>query len=482
MVPDVLLAERFGDTRMTEAFRRIEDDYARMIDRTKDPKDRLKLESRRESDLKDLAAIRDRFRGVYGVDIFNSMRGAARTAAAVKNYNVLSSMGVAALSSLPDMAGSIFRYGLGTVFSDAWGPFARSLATDRELTREAFRQFRAMGVAVEMQTAARHHALSDVTDDFRPQSRLERSLQWGADKFQFLNMLAPWTDLGKTIAATVASQEIFRASEALAKGTATKKQIAALAENGIDRNLADRIATQYGESGGIVDGVHLPNTDKWTDQSARLAFEGAVGREADIAIVTPGQEKPLFLSNPVLNVLGQFKSFVAASTQRILIANLQRRDAQTLQGLLVSMGLGMMSYKLNALAGGQPTSEKPADWFKEAISRGGVLGWFEEGNALAAKMTRGGLDIYRLIGAEKPLSRYAGRSVLDQMMGPTAGKVGSLAQISGAAASGDWGESDTRALRRLTAFQNLFWLRGALNQVEAGANNAFGIEMRPPPH
>jgi hypothetical protein len=39
-------------------------------------------------------------------------------------------------------------------------------------------------------------------------------------------------------------------------------------------------------------------------------------------------------------VIGQFKSFTAAATQRILIANLQRADAQTLQGLMFSMGSG----------------------------------------------------------------------------------------------------------------------------------------------
>jgi hypothetical protein len=96
----------------------------------------------------------------------------------------------------------------------------------------------------------------------------------------------------------------------------------------------------------------------------------------------------------------------------------------------------MVSYKLNSVLGGQPTATSPQDWIKEAMSRGSVLGWFEEGNALASKMTRGRVDMYRLIGTDKPLSRYAGRSVLDQMLGPTAGKVEALAQVTGAAARG----------------------------------------------
>jgi hypothetical protein len=293
MAPDVLLAERFGDVAMTEAFRKIEDDFAKLIDATKSEAQRTKLEKQREAAIRDLAAIRDRIRGVYGMDTFNAMRGAARTAAAVKNYNVLASMGMATVSSLPDMAGAVFRHGLATVFSDAWAPFARYLMGGGEEWKQAARQYRAMGIATEMVSAQRHHALSEIMENYRPASRLERTLQFGADKFQFLNMLAPWTDWGKVNASMVASAEILRAAEAVSKGTASKRQIANLAESGIDGHMAARVWDEFSREGAgeVMNGVHLPNTDRWTSRAARDAFEGAVGREADIAIVTPGPGK-----------------------------------------------------------------------------------------------------------------------------------------------------------------------------------------------
>jgi hypothetical protein len=364
------------------------------------------------------------------------------------------------------------------VFGDAYLPFLKSLMSGGEFNREALRQFRAMGIAVESEIAARHHSLTDTLDSFHPKSRLERTLQVGADRFQFLNMLGPWTDFGKAATSTVASQEIFRAAKALTEGTATARQVASLGENSITRDLAERIAGQYAESGNVVDGVHLPNTGQWTDKEARRAFEGAVAREADIAIVTPGQEKPLWMSNPLLSVLGQFKSFTAAATQRILVANLQRHDAQVMQGMMFSLGLGMMSYKLNSTLGGQPTSDNPSDWVKEAMSRGNIFGWLEEGNAMASKITRGQVDMYRMAGSKHELSRYAGRSVMDQILGPTAGKIEQLQQVAGAAASRDWKESDTKAIHRLTAYGNLFYLRNMFNAIESGANNAFGIPMK----
>jgi hypothetical protein len=346
--------------------------------------------------------------------------------------------------------------------------------------KEAKSQFRAMGIATETTLATRQHALNDIMEMYRPNSRVERTLQWGADKFQLVNLLAPWTDWGKTAASMVASSEMLRAARAVTEGKATKKQIANLAESGIDSHMAERVWKGFQESGEVRGGVHLPNTADWSDITARRAFEGAVGREADIAIITPGQEKPLWISHPVLGVFGQFKSFTAASTQRLLLANLQRHDAQTLQGLIFSIGLGMMSYKLNAVFGGSPTSERPQDWIKEAISRGGLLGWLEEGNALAAKASGGKLDIYRAIGADKPLTRYASRSALDQLLGPTSGKIDSLLKVTSAAGRGEWSESDTKALRRLMIAQNLFYVRRLFDQVEASANSHFNVPHQEP--
>jgi len=482
MVPDVLLTEKFGDTRMTEAFRKINDEYAALSDAAKSEKERTRLEKERQGVIDDLAAVRDRIRGVYGISADQPMRNAARAAAVLKNYNVLTSMGSAALSSLPDMAGVVMRHGMVNTFNDAWVPFFNMLTRQSDVWKEAGRQYRAMGIAVESVLASRHHALTDTLDTYHPQSRVERTMQWATGKFQFANMLAPWTDFAKVNASLVSGSEILRATKAAAEGKITARQLRTLGESGIEPHMADRIAKAFEDGGEVRDGVHLPNTADWTDKEARRVFEGAVARDVDISVITPGQEKPLWMSHPILSVVGQFKSFTAAATERILISNLQRRDAQVLQGMMFSMGLGMLSYKIGSLTGGQPTSDKPQDWIKEAISKGGILGWFEEANALASKATRGGVDVYRMIGADKPLTRYASRSAMDQILGPTAGKIGGILSVASAASKpSEWSESDSKALRRLVAGQNVFYLRGLFNQVEAAGNDAFGIEMKVKP-
>jgi len=481
VVPDVLLSERFGDVEMTQSIRKIEDAYAKLIDATKSEKDRVRLGKERDAAIRDIAAVRDRVRGVYGWS--PELANMARVANAAKAVNNLTSMGSAALSSLPDMAGVVFRFGITGAIRDGWAPFFRGLTSGTEEWGKFKSQMRAIGIGVETAINARQHSLDDVVDVYRPQSRVERVLQGASDKLFIANLLAPLTDAQKLVASHAAVSEILRAAKAAAEGKATKRQIGNLAESGIDAQMAGRIWREFGElkRGEVIDGVHLPNTADWKDRAAADALNGAVAREVDIAVVTPGNEKPLWMSKPVVSLLGQFKAFTAASTERILVANLQRRDAAALSGLVFSVGLGMLTYKLNSFFGGTKTSERPQDWFKEGISRGGLLGWFEESNAMASKLSRGSVDMYRMIGADKPLSRFASRSAVDMLLGPTAGKLNDISKITGAAASGDWGEADTKATRRLLAGQNLFWLRGALNKVEESVNKHFGIEMKDKP-
>jgi hypothetical protein len=340
-----------------------------------------------------------------------------------------------------------------------------------------------MQIAVETDLNLRGHQLADVLENYKPGSKFSRGMAWLGDKSQLANGQAWYTDRAKTMATTVASAEYLRMMKRVANDTASDRDIRVLAAGSIDPGMARRIWAEFQKDGGgdVFDGVPVPNTGKWSDIGARDAFEAAIGREADIAVVTPGHEKPLLFSNPIFAMLGQFKSFTAASHEKILLAGLQRRDAQQLQGLVSAVIAGMMSYRLYSIVSGRPVSDKPQDWIKEGISRGGVLGWLDEANnSVMSKFTAGRVDMYRLIGADKPLSRFEQRSLGAALLGPTYSKVEGFMGASSAAFRGDWSQGDTTRLRRMIPFQNLWWLRNAFNEVETGANAAFGIPTKPP--
>jgi hypothetical protein len=481
LLPDMAIIERFGDVDMTEVMKRISEESAAKASAAKTPKEATRIEAEKQALLRDVAATRDRIRGTYGISADTTGRNIARAANAARNFNVVTDLGTAMLNSMGDAGGALLRYGFMNTFRDGWGPFFQRMLTTNAATEAEKRDLRAALIGIETQLNLRQHALSDITENYRPGSKFERALQWAADKSQIANGQAFWTDITKSVAATTASAAMLRAAERVAAGRATKKEITNLAESSIDEGMARRIAAAYADGGGEkLAGSRLPNTADWKDRGAAQAFEAALQRETDIAVVTPGLEKPLWMSKPVASLLGQFKAFIAGANERMLIANLQRSDWTTLQGLIASVGLGMLSYRLYTLVSGQKASERPQDWIKEGISRSGVMGWFDEVNAVSGKMTRGQADIFRLIGADKPLSRMQSRGILGTLAGPTAGKLEKLAQIGGAASTGEWSASDTTAVRRLMPFQNLFYVRGLLDEVEKGVNSTMGVPARAP--
>lgn len=478
MLSDLGILERFGDFDMKIALKKVQDEADIASRATQSEAERLQLYGERDKLITDIAAIRDRLKGVYGFSPDTVSRNIGKISQILGDYDVTTNMGGSGLSQFPDMAGAVFRYAFtGT---KALGPAYRSLFAHLLRTSDTFAkardEYRAIGIGTETFLNSRAHELADIGDVYQPAAKAARIMRAGAEATMVLSGSSMMTDWAKTITAIAAGNNILGAARAVVAGTATPKMIAALAENNIDAEMATRIWGAFESGGGRIDrGVHLPNTADWTDLEARKMFEAGVGRESDIGVVSPGEDRPLFLSKPTLALIGKYKSFVAAATTRILLANLQRRDASTLAGLFASVGLGMLVYATRSVFTGAPLSERPQDWIKEGVDRSGVLGWFGEANAMAAQMTRGSADVWRLVGADKPLTRFASRSVLGTITGPIGGKIESLQQITGAASTGEWTSSDVRKLRQLLPFQNLFYIRRLIDEVETNAKDTFGI-------
>ncbi|MER2635338.1 MAG: hypothetical protein ABTQ30_15950, partial [Rhizobiaceae bacterium] len=481
MVPDVLLTERFGDVRMTEAFKRITEEAAAMEMAAKTPAERAKIHGDRDAAIADLAALRDRIRHTYGWSSDPRQRFLGRMAATAGRYDVLTNLGGAALSSASDIAGIQWRYGLTSTFRHAWAPFFKAMTNPE--TRKAIgaykKQLQALGIAAETYLATRASGLHDVVDIYRPTSRFERGIQVAADKFQKVSLLSVWTDFGKLAAGMVSGSELIRAAEAIAAGKGSARQIRDLAENGIDAAMAQRIARQLEKPGALdeIDGIRIPNTGNWQDAGAREAFEGALARDVDIMIITPGAEKPLMMSNPIVALILQYKTFVAAATERLLVRSLQARDRQVLQGLVSAIGLGMLAeYAYSGIVGRDMPSTLP-DMVKAGITRSGVLGWYQEANALSEKWFD--VDAFSTIGAKRPDSRYISRETLTAALGPTAGKVEALLKTGRNVADLNWTATDTRRMRKLVIGQNLFYIRTLLDKLEAGGNEAAGVAPLP---
>src|SRR5690606_25309693 len=113
---------------------------------------------------------------------------------------------------------------------------------------------------------------------------------------------------------------MLRASQSVAAGRASAKEVRRLAASGINADLATRIAKQFEKHGETHQGVMLAKAADWDDRLAKEAFRAGVVRDVDRTVVTPGQDKPLWMSTELGKTIGQFRSFNISAMQRIALA------------------------------------------------------------------------------------------------------------------------------------------------------------------
>jgi hypothetical protein len=493
LVPDIVLAEKFGDPEMPMAFHVLNESYDRLrkeldartdVDAAAKEKLQTDLRKRQERDIADLADNRDLIRGVYGWSSDRVMQNLGTMAQHAKKVANIVSMGSAAMSSIPDFSGVIATWGLNGAM-EGWGVALKTISSKNFGAGLLKDELQEMGIALDV-VLNRQRGMEDMADVYSSQSKTSRVLSSVNDLTFMVNGLNYLTDFQKIIAGTAAHGGYRRAIERLVNGTASAEETTKLLSASIDHQMAQRIYTQfYGDPARnmpahstVVDGIRLGNIKDWTDRQAASAFQAAVARDADIAVLTPGHEVPLMMSHPMLSAVTQFKRIIMAAHERILVANMQRADANALVSMSTMLLLGAASWRITmALQGRNEEANKasPGDIIREALNRSNVAGWFGEAHETVSKSTGGALNVFRPISTKEP-TRFASRNTLETLLGPTAGRISNLSQIAGAIGRGDWAASDTRAVRNAgVPWQNLFYTRGLMDKAEEGFNQFFGV-------
>jgi GNAT superfamily N-acetyltransferase len=477
MAADVELTKRFGDTNLTVQMKELEEDYAKRSAQAKTPKERKRINDQLDADKRDLAAIRDRLRGTYRLPSDpNSL--IVRTGRVISSLNYMRMLGGMTLSAIPDVGGVVFSHGLMRVFGDGLIPLLRNWRGARIAAHEV----KMAGTALDMVLDSRAMQIADVMDDFGRHTKFERAVSSAARNFGVVSLMAPWNAAMKQFTGLVTMTRMLKTMERYAVGKANRKEIERLASAGISEANARKIAEQFAKHGTKDRGVWLANTAEWDagSRAAVEAFRAALVRDVDRIIITPGQDRPLWMSSEIGRLVGQFKSFSIAAMQRIVIAGLQQRDGATLSGIIMMTALGGLASALKAKVAGQPMPgwddpKKRAQLLVEAVDRSGLTGWLMEANSMTEKLTRGAVGLSAITG--KPVSRYAQRNIASALLGPTAGTIQDFARVAGAAASGEWSQSDTRVTRRLIPYNNLFYARRLFDEAEAGVNAFLGVPM-----
>jgi hypothetical protein len=473
MATDVELKRQFGDVNLDKQFQDINNEYRDLRNKAKTEKERIAIEKESKQVIGDLMSLKDLMRGNYG-KLNDPDSFIAKGARIARNVNYMSKLGGVAISSIPDIMRPVMIHGMTRVFSKG----LKNVITNLEGIKLNVKEAQLAGNVLENVLNTRLATLAELQDPYNSASTTERFFSNLSAGFSKVTGMTYWNDAMKGFTSVLTQQRIIEESNKLLKGTIKKNDKTYLASLGISKLEAERIVSQINKHATKEDGLFVANTETWTDGTAVRLYRNALNQDVDRTIVTKTLgDTPLLMNTELGKTIGQFKSFTFAATQQVLIAGLQQRDAAALQGVITMIGFGGLVYYLKQKGAKKEVSDDPRVWLAEGIDRSGLLGVFMEVNNISEKLTRGTVGINALTGGEI-MSRYASRNISGTLLGPTLGTIEDTAKITGAIATGDITESDVRAFRRMTPYQNVFYIRGLFDNLEAEINKNIGTNER----
>ena len=397
--------------------------------------------------------MRDRIRGVYGYTEDNIF---TRTMRASRDLNYLRLLGGVTVTSFPDVARVFMAEGFVRTFKSGLIPLIANTKTFNVSAAES-KRYGIGSVALTRRSAI----IADVADYAQGNTAFERGLSSASRNFGRINLLDRWTAGVKQVHAVTMQTSVF---DSLQKGKFDKR----LERLGINKQSAKDMWEQVKKHGEKTEGVWVTNAKNWDRPDLERMWGAAVRKESDRVIVVPGQEKPLFMSRPMGQTIGQFKSFILSTNQRMVIAALQGQDHNAIGGFAMLVGMGAFTYFLKQKESGREISDDPAVWVMEGIDRSGAIGILSELNALVEKISSNSVGLRPLLGTSTPASKQVSRSIAENLAGPTyGGLLTTVIQAINAVASGqEMTDSDVRAIRRLIPYQNLSGFRMGFDEIE----------------
>jgi hypothetical protein len=388
----------------------------------------------------------------------------------VLNLNNLRYMGSSVISSFPDLANIILQHGLKRTLRDVFVPFITNFKQFQMSAREAYLYGEALDIYLHTTSSARY----DVMEEFAAQTtRAERGVEYAAQRMGLINGMDFWNRELKKIAGVASVAHAMDSMKLVMEGVGTAAERAKAAEYlasmNLDAPLIERIWKEVTRTGGgnKVNGIWWPNTESWVDEEAQRAFRAAMAGKSRGTIVTPGVERPLWMdANIGLRMVGQFRSFGFSSLTKTLYAGLQEPDMALFNSTMISLALGAFSYYTWAVASGGDALDEANKfnldkWADEAIARSGRLAVGQEAWEAAQRLpfTRD----YATFSGQRTTQRQ-GMDFIEMFAGPSfdfasraGGVILNLDQPT---------QSTQHKLRTLLPFQNLWYLRQILDQIE----------------
>lgn len=366
MTRELALGQLFGERDMRGIKATVRQDYDKLLRDAEAAGDANQLDAlrkARDADMRTVDLVRDRITGVHQMP-GDPTSLATNVLNGVRTYNTVTLLLGAAVSNFTDLVAPALRHGAVPVLKELAG-----FAVNVRRFKQAKNIANHFGLATEAVTGQR---VSAMLEGGGPTTKLQQQAMNVFGKVTGMNLV---TDIAETVAAMVGSRRIAQMATRYGK-----KDVARLAEIGIDQNTAKRIAEQHAEHSIKVRGVIDPRTAMWEDAEAARVFENALRRDARMAVVRPGiVDVPAWMDSGeyagIGKVIGQFQRFNYSATQRLMVAGWQRADAEYFSGMLTLLAVGYAIDSLKTgIRGEDPSKRDPDQVIIGAIDRSGIMG------------------------------------------------------------------------------------------------------------
>lgn len=469
---DDLLITEFSTGNMDIALDQIRSNYnqrIRAVEKT-DKAEALRLKGLRDFDLKNTRHMRDEIRGMLQMpaDPTTLSGKAARGLRLARQFTLMSTGGLIALSQVPDQSLQLAEFGLTRVFRSSFLP----LVTDLNRVKITLREARMAFGPSEIATGRRSLRLFDLEDEFATNTAFERGVNKLTYYFSLVNLMTPMNAGIRTTTTLSTNAMVIETALKVKAGRivsrADKADLKRVLEVVRDEKMLRRIADQF-EAHGDRRSTFAPNTTAWTDPGAITAMQAALKRVDDFVLIKGGAgDRPRVgpgLAQEIMRTLMFFRNFGLSSMTRVLGRSLQYRDARIMSGFISSIGLAMIAIKLRDVVRGQDRERTPLQWAGRAWERSAFSGFIFDGDDVLDTFSGGNVSISRLFGTRGESRYFSPRDVYSAVLGPIAGQASDLATGLGGFADLDPTPGDVDRLRRLIPLQNHFALIQIFDQL-----------------
>lgn len=468
VTPQLVLKKKFGDLDLKQQFQDVSDEFDAMRERAKTNESKARIDEQKDAALRDLQAVRDILLGKFGKPA-DPDSALVKTGRVFRAWNYVRLLGGQVLSSLPDAGRIVARHGLMKT-----GAKIAKLVTSSNLRNLTKNEAHRVGTALEYVLNTRADTLGDIGNELGS-SKMDRILRRESNRFSRITGMASWNSALKTLAVALEQDAIVRAAKG---GKLTAFQRGQLANLGIGDRMIGRISEQLESHANEAEGLFRANAEKWTDQEAANAYEGALLKSADTLVLTKGAgDVPLFMSKEIGKTLLQFKSFGMASVNRLLVPMSQgiaHGDIATINGAMMMMALGALANATRDYAAGYKPATDPARIAIEAFDRAGFTSFLSEP-----------FDIVSGTFGGPRFGRFTSQDVVETIAGPTFGTAEDIRKtVQGMMTDGGKFDPQVKAndiyrFRKLMPYQNLFYLRRLVNMLEGEFSEGLGVEGAP---